>query len=184
MLLFSRVSELEHPRRDQIRFLQAWLEGEQEGKNYLRNSERFTWDDKYDFDLAVPAKSRTWVHPKLIELGHRIKKRFKRLVWRMQKVQLPVKQKNVDFYDVEVEKLGRVKDFESKSTVRGLSMVWKLVVVLIASMLPVLAVLVLFYIPKTTHRIGAAVGMTAFAAIFLRLFTSASVKEIFGATAA
>ena len=173
LLLSTRVCELEHPRRDQTRFLQNWLKGEQEGKNFLKLKERFTWNNKYDFDFVVPLKSRSWLHPKIVELFHWLKKPSQ-----------PKKLQKIDFFDVEVGKLGRVEDFESKRGTRLAIVMWRLGVVLIATMLPIFAVLVLYYIPKTVNRIGAAVGMTAFAAIFLRFFTSASVKEIFGATAA
>jgi len=186
LLVFSNVSKLSSPRRDQVRFLQNWLEGAQEGMNFLRGRERFTWNNKYEFDLVVPVSSRPWVHPTLIELMHWVKKKMwfnLCLMWKgtPRPKKTPPRP---DFFDVEEGKLGRAEDFDKKGFPRFMAFVWRLAVLLTSSMIPVLAVLVLYYIPQTINRIGAAIGMTAFAALFLRFFTSASIKEIFGATAA
>ena len=185
ILLFSRISELKHPRRDQTRFLQQWLRGREEGKNFLRFPERFIWDNKHEWDLLVAVPSRTWLHPKFTELFHWMGKEATRCVWWCQGQQLPEKhKKNPERYDVEMAKLGRVSDSDSSWWKWFCTAFCKIVVFSIASMVPVVAVLALYHINRTSIRIYAALGMTGGTGLFLWLFTSANVKEIFGATAA
>jgi hypothetical protein len=178
------VYEFKEPRGDQVRFLQDWLKSGEEGKDFLRKRERLTWNDKFKSDLIVLSKTTTWWHPQFIEIAHWLHQTWIRLGWKLKKKDPPDNTPLRDFLDVEAAKLGRGRDLEASSGARVVIFIWKLGVILVAAMLPILAVLALYYIPQTSKRIGAAVGMTAFAALFLRLCTSVSVKEIFGATAA
>jgi hypothetical protein len=55
---------------------------------------------------------------------------------------------------------------------------------IIASLLPALVILWLDHVKSTSVRIWITVGFTTGIGIALRIFTNASMKEIFAATAA
>lgn len=172
--LWSQVSQLQQPERHQVRFLQKWLEGPQEGGNYLRGRERFTWKDYFQYDFVVPIQSRSWLNPNLVEFVHWLKR-----MWSPAKTGA-----KADFLDVEFGSLGRMEDVDARPSARSFRFVWRLAMVLIASVLPMLAILVLYHIKSTENRIGAGSAMTALIALLLRFFISASLKEVFAATSA
>ena len=55
---------------------------------------------------------------------------------------------------------------------------------IIAALLPALVILWLYHVKRTVVRIGITIGFTAGIGLFLRLCTTANMKEIFGAAAA
>ena len=153
-----------------MRFLHDWLEGEQEGNNFLDLKERFTWDAKHELDFITLAPSSSWINPRLLDFFH----------W-LGHIGHEKEPEVVEAFDAE---LGRVKDYDSALSVRIIRVLWKVCLTLLASMLPVLAILVLYFVKPTLYRIAIAVGFTTLVGLFLIVFTSANVKEVFGATAA
>ena len=63
-------------------------------------------------------------------------------------------------------------------------LIWHAFTILAASMLSAITVMALYFIKHTIPRIGFAIGSTAFVGLFLFVFTKASPKEVFAATAA
>ena len=166
----AQVAQLSRPENYQVRFLQDWLEGEQEGKDFLKLKERFTWHSQYQEDFVTLVTSKSWINPKLLDFFH----------WLGSCAQ-PADPTFTGPPDIE---LGRVQDFDSSRFATFGRVLWRIFVTVLASMLPILAVLVLYFVHPTLDRIAIAIGFTIFVGLFLITFTSATVKEIFGATAA
>lgn len=55
---------------------------------------------------------------------------------------------------------------------------------IIASLLPVVAILILFVLKETLTRIYVTIRLTAGLGVILKLFTNANMKEVFGVTTA
>lgn len=166
----AQVAQLSRPENHQVRFLQDWLEGEQESKDFLKLKERFTWHSQYQEDFVTLVTSKSWINPKLLDFFH----------WLGSSKQ-PDDSTSKGPPDIEI---GRVRDFDSSRFAKVGRVLSRVFVTVLASMLPILAVLVLYFVRPTLDRIAIAIGFTAFVGLFLIIFTSASVKEIFGATAA
>lgn len=166
----AQVAQLSRPENHQVRFLQDWLEGEQEGKDFLKLKERFTWHSQYQEDFVTLVASKSWINPKLLDFFH----------WLGSCTQ-PNDPTPVGPQDIEI---GRVRDFDSSRLVTFGRVLLRILVTVLASMLPILAILVLYFVRPTLDRIAVAIGFTAFVGLFLIIFTSASIKEVFGATAA
>ena len=79
---------------------------------------------------------------------------------------------------------GRVLHYDNSRVVRGFLLVCSSIGVLIASLLPVLAILALYYVEDMLKRIGITICLTSLFGFAMNLFTSATVKEVFGASAA
>ena len=79
---------------------------------------------------------------------------------------------------------GDVYDYEDSKLVKSVTWVLTLLATVAASLLPSLIILWLFNVRRTVVRIWITMGCTVGIGVILRLFTNASMKEIFGGTAA
>ena len=88
-----------------------------------------------------------------------------------------------DYKEVDPES-GRVTDYADSRMMKIGDLVGTITVTIFASVLPMLAVIALFYVKDTLKRIGLSISFSAIFGIALRCFTSARLKDIFAATAA
>ena len=65
----AQVAQLSRPENHQVRFLQDWLEGEKEGKDFLKLKECFTWHSQYQEDFVTLVSSKSWINPKLLDFS-------------------------------------------------------------------------------------------------------------------
>lgn len=79
---------------------------------------------------------------------------------------------------------GDVYDFEDSKFVQTLTWSLTLLATMAASILPSLIILWLFYVKRTVLRIWITIGCTVGIGLFLKVFTNANMKEIFGGSAA
>ena len=79
---------------------------------------------------------------------------------------------------------GRIIDERDSVVVKTTKVVGYTFAVVLASLLPVLAILALYYEKNTPKRIYITIGFTAAIGLWLSAFTSAKVNEVFAATAA
>jgi hypothetical protein len=77
-----------------------------------------------------------------------------------------------------------MQDFDSSRLAALGRVLWWVFAIVLASMLPILAVLILYFVHPTLDRIAITIGFTVFVGLLLIIVTSASVKEVFGTTAA
>ena len=77
----------------------------------------------------------------------------------------------------------QVIDYRSSYVVHIFIALWRSLGTLIASLLPILAILALYFEQNTLKRIGITVAFTSTFGICLILFTSASIREVFTASA-
>src|SRR5262249_21237362 len=79
---------------------------------------------------------------------------------------------------------GDVYDYEDSKFIKLVTWVLTLLSAMPASLLPTLIILWLFHVKRTVVRIWITVACTVGIGLFLRVFNNASMKEIFGGTAA
>jgi len=77
-----------------------------------------------------------------------------------------------------------VYDYKDSKFVKTISWVLTLLATMAASLLPSLIILWLFHVKRTVVRIWITMGATVGIGIILKLLTNASMKEMFGGTAA
>jgi hypothetical protein len=152
--------------------------GDEEGQNFLpENLEFFIWNKAHDNDFVSLKPSTSWVKPALLEfLGAGASDR------RPGKGQ----QANDDSDEVMFPKvnLGRVRDRDSTTATKVTRAILSSFVTLLASMLPILAILVLYFVHDTLTRIGITIIFTGLVSLFLIIFTETTLKDIFLAAAA
>jgi hypothetical protein len=136
-------------------------------KGFLVSQERLTWDPRYREDLVCLFPPDSWLNPWIIDFFHRVR----------------YGPSPVTKVEADVE-LGPIHDIEELLVIRTSRRIWHVLVTLLASMLPVLAILILYFVKRTLYRIAIAIGLTMVAGLFLKIFTAAQTKEVFGATAA
>jgi hypothetical protein len=79
---------------------------------------------------------------------------------------------------------GDVYDYEDSKFVKVVTWILTLVSTIAVSLLPSLIILWLFHVKRTITRIWITIAFTVSIGVLLRIFTTATLKEIFGGTAA
>ena len=164
----AQLGHMSRPETYQVRFLDTWLWMQNSMKGFLVSQEALTWDSRYRDDFVSLFPTDSWLNPWIIDFFHRLRYG-------------PETAEKKTEADVE---LGPIQQVDNLYLVRTSIQIWRLFVTLSAAMLPVLAILILYFVKRTLYRIAIAVGLTAIAGLFLKAFTAAQTKEIFGATAA
>ena len=165
--LVTQLSRVECPEKRQLSALQGWLRDSKGGKNFLDGVEAETWTDpdetKY-ISVGPPAPEKdifsSFLRGALLVAFHTLcGTRFK---------------------------VGRVVDEESGMVTYQDSRLDKassMITVILASVLPVLAIFALNALKTMNARIGMIVLFTAAFAAILAIFSSAKRADIFAATA-
>ncbi|KAH7400198.1 hypothetical protein BKA64DRAFT_744839 [Cadophora sp. MPI-SDFR-AT-0126] len=166
LLELSKVATLTSPHKAELHFIQRWLRGldPAEGQSFLRGSERLTWSasdvDEY-FVMGAERSDSDATTGRIIDW---IITHYNHLLGRRIKHNANAKMGLIEY--------------------SGLKNTTKVLVTLLSSMLPALAVLALYFETHILKRIGIMIGMTFVFAAALTFGTSAKRIEIFAATAA
>ncbi|KAF4629709.1 hypothetical protein G7Y89_g8437 [Cudoniella acicularis] len=166
LLEIASVQGLSKPNDRQLRFLRDWLVDPKMGKSEIRGRQGRTWNAK---DLVVlkgsdgeRAPFSAWVSGSVLRFFDRIWG-FKHKSWSQQ----VDAEAGIVFYE------------ETKLTKYS-----KAVVTIIASLIPIVCIVVLYVLKSNGWRLGTMAFFTAAFAAILVIFTSAKEVEIFAGTAA
>jgi hypothetical protein len=166
----SEMSQLQSPKKSQLRSLRNWLAMDKGGKNFQTGEEIITWagDGMDDPDLYVTLQS-----------GAEDDDHFTRGIMRF--VAGPFHRRFG-----QKMRMGQVIDEESGYVTyrdAGIIRLTSIIVTVIAAILPPLTILALNSLPTTNKRIGITVLFTAVFAAILAYFSKAKRVEILVATA-
>lgn len=162
--------QLDKPSKANIEFFEEWLRDSKGGASLLQTDDFFAWDRDFHHDLLTFNKPppdqdafTKWLTTWPITVYHRL--------WG---------HKHNKFTGARVidEETGMVDYHEGR-----FSKVTKLISVTVASTMPMIAILGLYFQKSLLLRIYTAIGITAAFAAILVIFTSARRIEIFMATA-
>lgn len=184
------MAQLKAPAKPSLRFLQSWLDSEQEGASFLRGRERWTWDDSNlrDFVALLNPEEASgsitrWLNPRLVDWYHRVWGGRRRVKHKKKSQGGPFANKMLHTKAIDPEN-ERVISYDDSKAVQGSQILSQLAITIITSILPALSILWLYNVQRTVVRIFITIGLAALLGIFLRFATNAKLKEIFGATAA
>jgi hypothetical protein len=149
------------PTNRETAFLRSWLERPDGGEGFLRDREKQTWaeENSNDFISLFPRQLQTdpftsLLNGFLLDMYHR--------AWGHRKQDQP------GYREYDEKKMART------STV---------IVTVLASALPAVTVLVLYFIKQLLIRIGLIIVFTSLFSLALATFTTADKATIFTATA-
>ncbi|KAI4943407.1 hypothetical protein J4E91_009316 [Alternaria rosae] len=172
LLTAAKVTQLRKPSDSRLRFLRRWLRMDTGGANFQEGIElEKTWDEGVKRDLVVLTREdheennalSAWFTPKLVSAYHYI----------FQSLRSPITTEAGDVYD-----------YEDSKAVKSVTWLITLLATIAISLLPSLIILWLFHVKRTIIRIWITIGATITIGVLLRIFTTATMKEIFGGTAA
>ncbi|KAK4549982.1 hypothetical protein LTR36_002949 [Oleoguttula mirabilis] len=163
LLQVSRVTALPKPNKHHLGLLRDSLNETDSSSSFLEGTEFLTWETINEGDLIAVNSSREedefthWfnTHP---------------LVWYHWLIGSKLSE----------SKKGLIAAYSDSRVSRIATVITSVV----SALLPVVAVLVLFYVKATHDRIYIMLGLTALFAFAIAIFTSAKHHEIFAATAA
>ena len=182
------MTRLRKPSDSRVRFLRRWLDSETGGAGFQEGIELVrTWDENVKRDLVVLTHEdheednalSAWATPKLLSTFHYIFQSVS--VLRLQTMLLLT---NLQLRSPITTEAGDVYDYEDSKAVKSLTWLITLLATIGMSLLPSLIILWLFHVKRTMIRIWITMGATIIIGILLRIFTTATMKEIFGGTAA
>ncbi|MCJ1369387.1 hypothetical protein MMC20_000598 [Loxospora ochrophaea] len=181
LLQATRLHALSPPSKGDLSLLRTWMMHPKGGANFLDGDEDGIWDEANQDDLVCLATSRgeqdpftRWVTGPFLNFVHNhLLYRYPRLTresfagkttsrWRLWDAGTGI----TDYQDETL-----LVSADNIST-------------LVASLLPVLSTIVLYFIPSTPVRLGAIVAFIALFAVVLIVFTKAKRIEVFSVTAA
>ncbi|KAA8643738.1 uncharacterized protein ATNIH1004_010512 [Aspergillus tanneri] len=158
------LSTLREPNKNDLRTLHNWLASSEGGNYFLKGSEVFMWDDEKDLAKVFnPPGERLddpfskWLTSNVLQWYHAL--------WGHRRKTVNLESGMSQYHDLSLIRISTV------------------VATTASSILPLLAVLVLWYVKDTVHRILVMIGFTTLFAASLAIFTSARRIEIFAATA-
>ncbi|KAH0551432.1 hypothetical protein GP486_007354 [Trichoglossum hirsutum] len=161
----AQLSKLGRPSEANLQLLRDWLIDSKGGDCFLMGSEAFTWDDTSDLISLFNQEDEQdpfsrWLSATVLGWYHTV---------------FGHRRKNRKFIDVE----SGIVEYRDASLAR----ISTIAATTLSSILPILAVLVLYFVKSTLKRIGVMIGFTTVFAAALATFTSARRVEIFAATA-
>ncbi|KAF2115037.1 hypothetical protein BDV96DRAFT_493735 [Lophiotrema nucula] len=168
LLQAADVARLNKPQKDELGFFQGWLATSYEGKPFLKRSEVRTWDDENKLDFVTLLTPPVDDEPLIPWFSNVFLNTYHALFARGSN-----KNKSYD------EESGAVHYSDAR-----LNRANKFLITILASILPIVAIIVLFAVRGTWRRIYVSIGFTTLFAISLATFSSARRLEIFASTAA
>ncbi|CAD0086717.1 unnamed protein product, partial [Aureobasidium vineae] len=165
LLRQANLQKLEKPNHYDLNILRCWLEHEKGGNNFLNSLEDLPWTEERESDLVALSKRKQdhftkWTAETMIP-------------WLLQKgvtTKTPLPGH---------EELGLVEWSDASYTTAS-----RTISVVTSSLIPSLAIVVLYFIHSLLVRIFVAMGLSFLFSIALALLTSARAAEIFASTAA
>ena len=83
-----------------------------------------------------------------------------------------------------ITEAGDLYDYEDSKVIQAVTWIITVLATIAVSLLPSLIMFWLFHVKRTITRIWVTIGSTVCIGVLLRIFTTATMKEIFGGTAA
>lgn len=167
--LAKSLNELEKPEANSLSTLREYLRDAKGGNSFLRDIEASTWRQEHERDLIAFRTARPdqdpfswWLTTYPVRLYHRL---VGSKDWRPAGTVIDEEAGVVEYRE------GRMDKFA------------KMVSITIASTVPMIAILGLYFEQNLLHRIYISIGITAAFAALLSMFTNARRIEIFAATA-
>ncbi|KEQ89197.1 hypothetical protein M438DRAFT_330217 [Aureobasidium pullulans EXF-150] len=165
LLRQAKIQELQQPSPYDLNILTRWLEHEKGGNNFLNGFEDLPWTEERSSDLIALSKRdqdhlTTWTAENLVPWF------FRRGITSRQP--LPGQ-----------EELGLTHHSDTTYTKTS-----RLISILTSSLIPSLAILILYFIHNLLARIFVAMGLSFLFSVALALLTQARAAEIFASTAA
>ncbi|KAI4604482.1 hypothetical protein KJ359_000620 [Pestalotiopsis sp. 9143b] len=168
-MLSKSLNELEKPEANSLSTLREYLRDAKGGNSFLRDIEASTWRQEHERDLITFRTARPdqdpfswWLTTYPVRLYHRL---VGSKDWRPAGTVIDEEAGVVEYRE------GRMDKFA------------KMVSITIASTVPMIAILGLYFEQNLLHRIYISIGITAAFAALLSMFTNARRIEIFAATA-
>ncbi|KAH0159314.1 hypothetical protein KCU67_g7170, partial [Aureobasidium melanogenum] len=165
LLRQAKIQQLGKPDRYDLDCLTGWLEREKGGNNFLNYPENLPWTEERVSDLVALSKREHDLVTKWIS---------ERLVPWLFQIGLTTKKPKPDD-----EELGLVEWSDDSYTTAS-----RTTSIITSSLIPSLAIVVLYFIHSLLARIFVAMGLSFLFSITLALLTSARAAEIFASTAA
>ena len=196
------MTRLEAPAKADLSFLRDWLYDDAGGNAFLQGSEAFTWalpDGHEPAEHAAQERDFFTLHKRSDEQDLFSEKLSsvlliwwiwlrslpRRLMSRLSEAQdAPENSSNADPEKHELRKTIDSNTGILHYTESSLVRFNNIVVTVLSSALPILAIVVLYFIPTRPKRLGAMAGFTILFAISLACFTNARRLEIFASTSA
>ncbi|RYP34895.1 hypothetical protein DL767_004071 [Monosporascus sp. MG133] len=165
-LQLSQMSQIPSPPGSQLETLKGWLRGLEGGNCFLDGEETSTWQ-------SDDASSYLCLNPELRDADS---------------LTNMITYKLTNLYHLAIGDRRRYGKTFDKSGVRSysssrISSITNGILVIVASMMPVLTIFILNEIPSTNARIGVTAAMTAFFAFFMAIVSNGKKGEILAATA-
>ncbi|KAF2719953.1 hypothetical protein K431DRAFT_347565 [Polychaeton citri CBS 116435] len=167
LLQVYQINALPKPDKSNSDQLRNWISKARKKDLSLNAPEYFTWASENEDDLVTLAKESD---------RDQFSKFFSGWVVRKYHALFGRHRKNRDWVDEEFG-VARYSDRKMERVSVAFASV-------VASVLPVLAILILYVVKDTTNRIYITIAMTFVFALALAMFTSAKHHEIFAATSA
>ncbi|KAK1763653.1 hypothetical protein QBC33DRAFT_548884 [Phialemonium atrogriseum] len=167
LLRHHKVLELRRPLQGQVRALNGWMDNPIMGNIILEGSDRKTWSEPNLDDMVTlkpPSPEDSFTSELTLRLVHRYNSLLGRHIHR---------EETEDYLQNTV----RYRD-------EGTFRVLKTLATLVACLLPIAGIAALYVIQDMPGRLGATAIFTALFSFSLNIITTASTKDIFGATAA
>lgn len=202
VLQAAEMRKLDSPAQADVAFLRSWLEGDGEGDGFLDEDEAFTWTPPLDHDrrdAKMLERDFFTLHTRNTEQDIFSQKLSSTLLdwWIMLRpygrricCNLPGRRKPKDAAgksSFPYSGPSKVLDLEKGVLHYSEARLYRfnnILVSVLSSALPVLAIVALYFIRDTGRRIGAMAGFTILFALALAIFTNARRLEIFASTAA
>ncbi|THY73833.1 hypothetical protein D6C95_10124 [Aureobasidium pullulans] len=165
LLRQAKIQELQQPSPYDLNILTRWLEHEKGGNNFLNRFEDLPWTEERSSDLIALSK-RDQDHLTTWTAEHLVPWFFRKGITSRQP--LPGQ-----------EELGLTHHSDTTYTKAS-----RLISVLTSSLIPSLAILILYFIHNLLARIFVAMGLSFLFSVALALLTQARAAEIFASTAA
>lgn len=184
------MQKLPAPEQNNLGFLREWLRGKDEGDNFLRGNEMFTWqlpDDRPLHEHRELERDLMTIHQGVTEQDPLSKKLSSSLlnVWNWAKSQSSL----TDAGPQHLGHQGLQKTIDPDSGVlhyseERLLRFNNILISVISAIMPIISIVALYFINSVGGRIGAMAGFTTVFALVLATCTNARRLEIAASTAA
>ncbi|CAM1506500.1 Fc.00g061410.m01.CDS01 [Cosmosporella sp. VM-42] len=154
------------PRKSDLEFLRTWLDMDTKGESFLEGIEATVWDEANQHDL-VTIRNATGESDKFSEfLNETLLNGYHALIGRFTNSNERGEDDKIRVYNEK--KVSRVGDG---------------IVAALSAVLPMIAILALYFVHSMIKRIGLVIVFTTIFSVTLAIFTGAKKAEIFAATA-
>jgi len=167
LVLQKKITTMDRPHRKDLNFLQKWMTRVDMGNVYLIGRDSDIWSEPHISDLLA-LKNREIEDPFSRWVADTV-------VWWYYSIvgkEVP--------YDPERPHMANMIRVSDAKILR----VTKLLIIVLASLLPIGSIVILYFMDTAPKRLGAIGGLTALFSFSLGLVTNARMIDIFSATAA